>query len=508
MNTASPVYLTAEIRKIEQIAAALPNPPELMEKAGLAAAHVAAEKLLTSNLNKVLILAGPGNNGGDALVAARYLKQWQFVITLVFTGIRERLSSDAQQALDAWLTTGEKIHSQIPSDEKWNTVIDGLFGIGLGQPKARNLDGKYLDLVNTVNDLDLPVLSLDVPSGLGSDNGRVYGAAIQATLTVTFIGLKPGLLTNDGPEYCGEILVRDLELDVPALLPPRAWTSNQGSVQSLLPLPRPANSHKGAFGSIGILGGSTGMVGAALLAGQAALKLGAGRVYLGLMAHDAPAVDFTQPELMLRAPRELFMLQHLSCLVVGPGLGAGSDAEALIDRALGTKLPLVVDADALNQIAAHPQLANKLQLRQFPTIITPHPAEAARLLNEDTTSIQNDRMAAAIKLAQYYHCYAVLKGAGSICALPENKRYINCSGNPGLSSAGTGDVLSGIIGALLAQGLHAGNALLLGVYLHGAAGDVLLEKQRGPVGMTASEIINSARHLLNKWIYCTPGNYL
>ena len=506
MKHANPVYLTAEIRKIEEIATARPDPPKLMEKAGLAAAHIAAERLLTKNLNKVLILAGPGNNGGDALVAARYLKQWQFVVTLVFTGIRERLSNDAQQALDAWLTVGGEISSQIPTNEKWDAVIDGLFGIGLGQPKARNLDGKYLDLVNTVNDMDSPVLSLDVPSGLGCENGCVYGAAIQATLTVTFIGLKPGLLTNDGFEYCGEILVRDLELDVPALLPPHTWTTNPASVQRLLPLPRPANSHKGTFGSIGIIGGSTGMVGAALLAGKAALKLGAGRVYLGLIAHNSPTVDPTQPELMLRTPHELFTLQHLSCLVVGPGLGMGSNTDAWIDCALGTKLPLVLDADALNQIATHTQLAKKLQQRQYPTIITPHPTEAARLLNENTAIIQNDRMAAASKLAQYYHCYTVLKGAGSICASPENKRYINCSGNPGLSSAGTGDVLSGIIGALLAQGLHAENALLLGVYLHGAAADILLEKQGGPIGMTASEIINSACNLLNNWIYCTPGN--
>jgi hydroxyethylthiazole kinase-like uncharacterized protein yjeF len=505
MNSANPVYLTAEIRKIEEIAAALPEPPALMEKAGLAAAQVAAEQLLTRNMNKVLVLAGPGNNGGDAFVAARYLKQWQFVVTLVFTGIRERLSSDARHALDAWLSVDGEIRSQIPGDEKWHAVIDGLFGIGMGQSTARNLEGKYLDLVNTVNGMDLPVLSLDVPSGLGSDNGHIHGAAIRASITVTFIGLKPGLLTNDGPEYCGQILVRELALDVHALLPPQTWAANQASVQRLLPSPRPANSHKGIFGSIGVLGGSTGMIGAALLAGKAALKFGAGRVYLGLIAHDAPAVDSTQPELMLRTPRELLALQRLSCLVVGPGLGTESDAGTWLDYALGTKLPLVLDADALNQIAAETQLANKLQLRQYPTIITPHPAEAARLLKEDTATIQSDRMAAAEKLAQSFHCYAVLKGAGSICVSPENKRYINCSGNPGLSSAGTGDVLSGMIGALLTQGLNAQDALVLAVYLHGAAADELLEKQGGPVGMTASEIINSARYLLNKQIYGTPG---
>ena len=508
MNCANHVYLTAEIRNIEEIAAAQPDPPELMKKAGRAAAQVAAEKLLTSNMNKVLILAGPGNNGGDAMVVARYLKQWQFEVTLVFTGTCARLSRDAQHALDAWSAAGGEIHSQIPGNERWHAVIDGLFGIGMGQPTARKLEGKYLDLVNTVNDMNLPVLALDVPSGLGSDNGLIHGAAIRATITVTFIGLKPGLLTNDGPEYCGEILVRELTLDDHTSVSPRIWATTQSSVQHLLPSPRPANSHKGIFGSIGVLGGSTGMVGAALLAGKAALKLGAGRVYLGLIAHNAPAVDLTQPELMLRTPDELFALQHLSCLVVGPGFGIESDAGAWLDYALSIKLPLVLDADALNQIATQPQLAKKLRRRQHPTILTPHPAEAARLLKADTATIQNDRMAAAEKLAQNYHCYAVLKGAGSICVSPEHRRYINCSGNPGLSSAGTGDVLSGMIGAFLSQGLNAQSALVLAVYLHGAAADELLEKQGGPVGMTASEIINSARCLLNKWIYSTPGSCL
>lgn len=505
MKNANPVYLTTEIREIERIVAKMPNPPQLMEIAGLAAANVAAEYLLTKNMNRALILAGPGNNGGDAMVAARYLKQWQFVITLVFTGTRERLSNDALQALDRWLAIGGEIKNEIPIDEKWDAIIDGLFGIGLGQSKGRKLDGKYLELVNKVNDMDLPVLALDVPSGLDSDTGSVNDTAIKATITVTFIGLKPGLLTNDGPEYCGKILVRDLQLAAIDILSPHAWIINQTIVQDLLPSPRSANSHKGIFGSIGIFGGSTGMVGAALLSGKAALKLGAGRVYLGLIADDAPTVDLTQPELMLRTPHELFQLQHLSCLIVGPGLGMELDAATWIDNLLDLELPMILDADALNQIAIHNHLAKKLQLRQHPTILTPHPAEAARLLNEKTANIQKDRMKAALKLSQYFNCYIVLKGAGSISASPGKNRYVNCSGNPGLSSAGTGDVLSGIIGALIAQGLNAKNALLLGVYLHGAAADALLDKQGGPVGMTASEIINSARYLLNKWVYSFPG---
>ena len=247
------------------------------------------------------------------------------------------------------------------------------------------------------------------------------------------------------------------------------------------------------------------MVGAALLAGTAALKLGAGRVYLGLIAGDAPGVDSTQPELMLRPVHELFKLDYLDCMVVGPGLGMGTAACFWLSCALESALPLVLDADALNLIATYPNVANLLRVRwherKAPSILTPHPAEAARLLNTDTSTIQNDRMAAAANLAGIFNCCAVLKGAGSICAEPGGKRYINISGNPGLSTAGTGDILSGIIGALLAQGLSSENALLLAVYLHGAAADALQKQHGGPVGMTASEIPDAARSLLNQWVY-------
>ena len=491
----TPIYSTAEIRAIERLAAALPAPPALMEKAGLAAAEIVRDQLLTDDCNTVLVLAGPGNNGGDAFVAARHLQAWWFKVILVFSGERGRLSDDAEQALVAWLAAGGEILAEIPANKTWDAVIDGLFGIGL----ERDLEGKYLELVNTVNHMQRPVLALDIPSGLGSDNGNIYGAAIRAAVTVTFIGLKPGLLTQHGPDYCGEILLRELDLDASSLITPYAWRLDQAYAQKLLPPPRSANSHKGVFGSVGIIGGSTGMVGAAFLAGTAALKLGAGRVYLGLMAANVPGVNTAQPELMLRPVHELFKLDHLSCLVVGPGLGMEPDAYFWLGSALESTLPLVLDADALNLIATHPRLASLLRTRAAAAILTPHATEAARLLGINTAAIQHDRMAAATKLAERFNCGAVLKGAGSICALPDGRRYLNTSGNPGLSSAGTGDVLSGIIGAFLAQGLSAENALLLAVHLHGAAADALLQAHGGPIGMTASEITDAARSLLNQW---------
>lgn len=503
-NNSNAIFTTVEIRKIEQLAAASGCPP-LMEQAGLAAAEAARDKLLTGERNKVLVLAGPGNNGGDAFVAARHLRSWGYDLTLVFTGEHANLSGDAQHALEAWLAQGGEILAELPESGCWDGVIDGLFGIGLDHRSERGLAGRYLELVRAVNRMGLPVLAIDVPSGLGSDTGNVYGEAIYARLTVTFIGLKPGLLTARGREYCGEIILCGLGLDAPSLLEPGCWMMDEAHAKELLPPPRPASSHKGMFGSIGIIGGAPGMIGAALLAGTAALKLGAGRVYLGLLADNAPRVDTAQPELMLRPVAEVLDLDNLNCLLIGPGLGRAVEASTWLHCALETDLPLVLDADALNLVAAQSRLASLLQDRsrkgKAPSILTPHPAEAARLLNTDIPVIESDRLNAAISLARQYACHVVLKGAGSISAMPSGKCYINTSGNPGLSSAGTGDILCGMIGALLVQGLGPEKALPLAVHIHGAAADVLQEYQGGPVGMTASEIPDAARRLLNRWIY-------
>lgn len=495
----TPVYTTAEIRKIEALALSLPDPPALMERAGVAAAEIAHTRLLADDKQRILVLAGPGNNGGDALVAARHLHNWGKQVTLVFTGDATQLSPDASRSLELWQMTGVATHRSIPTDGQWDAVIDGLFGIGLNE--TRPLAEKYQLLINQVNQLDLPVLALDIPSGLLSDSGRVSDVAIKAMITVTFIALKPGLLTHDGCDYCGEIIVCDLGLDAAAWIAPHNWLLNWVSITASLPVPRLANSHKGTYGRLGVLGGANGMVGAALLAGRAALKLGAGRVYLGLLAQeDAPVVDPVQPELMLRSPADFFDLDLLDGLVVGPGLGKEITACIYLEQALQSSLPLVLDADALNLIAAYAELGDVLKTRTAATILTPHPAEAARLLSITTTEIQHNRLNAAQTLARQFNCIAVLKGAGSICALPDGSCYFNTSGNPGLSSAGTGDVLSGFLGALLVQGVSAKHALLLAVYLHGAAADILLEQQYGPVGMTASEVILAARNLLNRWI--------
>lgn len=505
MNT-RPVYTTAQIREIEFRILHAPNPPALMEIAGLAAAGIARDRLLGQNKNRALVLAGPGNNGGDAFVVARHLKTWGVKVTLVFSGEAEKLPQDARYAMQQWHDAGGAIEINLPAGEhaaqQWDAVIDGLFGMGLDSD--RRLPEWYQEAIRQVNRLNVPVLALDIPSGLMSDTGEVRDVCIQATITATFIALKPGLLTNDGCNHCGEILVCDLGLQPETLIRAQSWLLDDQHIENCLPAPRPANSHKGTFGSVGILGGATGMVGAAILAGRAALNLGAGRVHLGLLADvdHAPAIDFGQPELMLRSPRELLrQMKPLDCLVIGPGLGSEIAACDFLQQALHGDLPLVLDADALNLIAIHEELSHALKHREAPGVLTPHPSEAARLLNVTTDEVQRDRPKAARRLAEKFNCPLVLKGAGSICVFVDGRYFFNATGNPGLSTAGTGDVLSGFLGALLTQGLALEKALLLSVYLHGAAADRLFDQTGGPLGMTASEIILSARNLLNQWVY-------
>ncbi len=486
-----PIYLTADIRKIEEAAGAVS--PSLMERAGAAAAELAA-KLASDTGKDVLVLAGPGNNGGDAYEVAANLKAKFFRVTVVSPADASALPSDAARAAQKWRDAGGETIAAPPPDRAWSLVIDGLFGIGL----TRELAGDYAKLVEWTNSQRCPVLALDIPSGLDSDTGRVLGKAVRATHTVTFIALKPGLLTLDGPDHCGEVTVADLGLDAKALVAPGGWVASRDLFAAALK-PRPRNFHKGMAGSVVVLGGSSGMTGAALLAGRAALRLGAGRVYVGLLAHEAPSVDSGAPELMLRHPDEALGMD-VDAFVVGPGLGQGERAETLVAAALAIDTPCVLDADALNLIAANEDLRKVCARRKAETLLTPHPAEAARLLVVNTEDIQKDRLAAARRLAREFNAHAVLKGNGSLLAARDGHWFANTTGNPGMASAGMGDVLSGFLGALLAQGYSGETALALGVHLHGAAADALVREGEGPVGLVASDTLAPARRLFNSWL--------
>lgn len=277
---------------------------------------------------------------------------------------------------------------------------------------------------------------------------------------------------------------------------PRAITRKQ--VAAFLK-PRPRDSHKGNFGTVTVIGGANGMVGAPLLAARAALKMGAGCVHAGLMADNAPVVDLLQPELMLHSAAEALQLSKPDVVAIGCGMGRSNAAYKLLYEALRFKSPLVLDADALNLLASHPDLQDDLRARKYPAVLTPHPGEAAHLLACDTKMIQADRIAAVQQLAQVFRCSVVLKGADSLCVTSDGKLFVNRTGNPGMSSAGMGDVLTGMIAAFIAQGLTADHAMLLAVHLHGAAGDALAG-QHVRIGMTATEVTEWARWLLNQWL--------
>ena len=490
-NAFTPAFLAREIREIEHAALSQPSPPPLMARAGAAVAEFARE-LLGDRGKRILLLAGPGNNGGDAFVAARQLKEWWVDVSVVFAGLEAKLPADAKAALLDWRAAGGALHESIPSRGDWHLIVDGLFGIGLERP----LEGKHAELVNWSNASGIPILAIDIPSGLHADSGRVLGCAIRARHTLTFIGLKAGLFTLDGPDYAGEVRLDSIGVALPETTEPRGWRIESALIADVLP-PRRRNSHKGTFGNVGILGGAPGMVGAALLAGRAALKLGAGRVFVGLFA-DSPTVDLAQPELMLRPAQDLLKMEGLNCVAVGPGLGESQAAQHALAAVLAHEAPLILDADALNLIAAHPKLQKSLTARGSASILTPHPAEAARLLATSTDKIQHDRIAAARTLSTRYNAAVVLKGSGSVCALKNGEWYLNTSGNPGMAAAGMGDVLTGIIASLTAQGGDPDLALLAGVHLHGLAADRLVAAGTGPAGLSASEVIDAARWLLNE----------
>ncbi len=491
-----PLYVASELRTIEQLAAEQP----LMQRAGLAAAELAAS-LCRLQGGAILLLAGPGNNGGDAFVAARHLRERRFAVSIVFAGDAGGLPSDAAAAYRRFIDDGGKVLAEIPEGPRWSLIIDGLFGIGLQRPIA----GRYGELVYAANALALrdrcPLLALDCPSGLDADRGRVWGTAIRASHTLTFIAGKPGLYTGDGPDHCGLVSIASLDLNAEQLAIASARSIGSDLVADYLQ-PRRRNSHKGSFGSAGILGGAASMIGAAFLAGRAALRLGSGRVYLGLLDPQAPAIDPLQPELMLRRPESLFAAE-LTALACGPGMGSSEAALACLLRASALEIPLLLDADALNLLARESRVRDALlrpRKKNAPLLLSPHPAEAARLLGCTTDVVQADRGQAARELARRYGALVVVKGCGSIVATPDGRWFVNTTGNPGLATAGSGDVLSGLIVALLAQGWPGLEALLTAVHLHGVAADERVASGCGPAGLTAGEVIDSARATFNRWL--------
>lgn len=498
---AQPICPVAGIRAIEKTL--IPSArPSLMERAGRAAAEDAV-RLLIDRPGPVLVACGPGNNGGDGFVMARQLLQAGREVTVAFAGTADALPPDAAKAYADFVAAGGTWIPELPPvpARGWALVVDALFGIGLGRP----VTGRLAAWIQTLNAQCAPRMALDIPSGLHADAGRLMGETFRATHTTTFIALKPGLLTLDGPDHCGEISLQRLEIDAPSWAPDVGWEITPSLFAKQLQ-PRPRNTHKGRYGDAAVLGGDSGMAGATLLAGRAALWLGAGRVYCGLLDPAAPSVDVLRPELMLRRAEAL--PEALSALAVGPGLGRSGAAADLVAQAIERDIPLLIDADGLNLVAESAELEGRLVKRTAPTLLTPHPAEAGRLLDCDTAEVQQDRVASARELARRYRATVVLKGCGSIIATADGRWYINGTGHPGMATAGMGDVLSGLVVSLLAQGWPPTDAMIAGVHLHGAAADRLAREGVGPVGLGAGEVVEAARGVFNGWLVArsrSPG---
>jgi hydroxyethylthiazole kinase-like uncharacterized protein yjeF len=483
-----PIYRLAELRALEAAAAAAP----LMERAGHAIATLAM-RMCGERGGRIVVLAGPGNNGGDGFVAARVLREHFHAVDVVFLGAAARLPADAAHAHAAWLAAGCTTLEEPPTGPV-ALVIDALFGVGITRPLAK----PYAQLVEWANASGAPIVAVDIPTGLQTDTGIATAPAIRAHATLTFLGLKPGLLTVSGPELCGDVTVDSLGAAQDAVTTAGHCLRWPALAAALPPVLQRAdrNVNKGSFGTLAVVGGAHGMVGAPLLAARAALALGAGKVVVGFLDPDHPPVDFVAPELMLR--EAVAALAGATALVVGPGLGTGSAAASVLRRAIAFNGPALFDADALNLLAGDEGARAQLRSRSAATLLTPHPAEAARLLQTDTTAITRDRLTAALTLARMFNAHVVVKGSGSILAHPDQTWDINTTGNPGLSSGGTGDVLSGLLGALLAQRVDAKTALRLGVCVHGAAADWLVAAGDGPVGLAASALAGAARTLINQ----------
>jgi len=460
----------------------------LMRRAGAAAFALLRERW--PQVGPIVVLCGVGNNAGDGYVVAQLAQQAGLVVQVLQLGDPAGLGDDALACADSYRDAGGSVHPYQALPKACGLIVDAVFGTGL----SRVVSGDWADALQQVNQHRAEVLALDIPSGLHPDSGQALGVAVRASATISFIGLKQGLFTGQGPACCGK--VRFSALQVPAAI----YASQIASARRLdwrqqvqqLP-PRNRSAHKGAFGHLLLVGGDHGFSGALRLAAEAAARTGAGLVSLATRESHAATLNLTRPELMVHGVGDAAALSPLlprtTVLAIGPGLGQGAWSRALFERVLQSRLPLVVDADALNLLAMQ-------SLRRDNWILTPHPGEAARLLGCSVAEIEADRFAAVEQLQQRYGGVAVLKGAGSLIRDGSNRPSGLCSdGNPGMASGGMGDLLTGVIAALLAQGFAATDATEMGVCLHAAAGD--RAARAGERGMLASDLLPELRQLLN-----------
>lgn len=483
------LYTAAQVRALDQAAIASGMPGgALMARAGEAAYQLLRARW--PEARRITLLCGAGNNGGDGYVLARLARAAGLDVTLFQLGDVSRLGADAKGMLEAWRGMGGKLEAFQELPRRSDVIVDALLGIGLERP----VEDEWARAVQAVNAQRAPVLAIDIPTGLHADTGRVLGTAIRAAATLSFIGLKQGLFTGAGPDCCGDIYFDGLA--VPAVIYAREilsarrldWAKVSDRVE-----PRRRDAHKGDFGHVLVVGGAPGFSGAARLAGEGALRAGAGLVSVATHPAHAAHLNIGRPELMVRGmvdPREMSpLLERASAVAIGPGLGREPWGIGLIERVLAAGKPLVMDADALNWLA-------EARVRRDDWVLTPHPGEAARLLGCSPAEVQADRFSALRHLKDLYGGTIVLKGAGTLVLGPSRRPPGVCSqGNPGMASGGSGDVLTGMLAALLGRGLDPEDAAAAAVCLHAAAGDRAAAD--GEQGLLATDLIAAIRPTLN-----------
>jgi NAD(P)H-hydrate epimerase len=486
----SDIYSTESVRRIDRKAiedAGIAG-YTLMRRAAQAALDVALHAYPAAR--RWQVVCGAGNNGGDGYVLARLARERDVAVSVIALTDPGALAGDAAAAYGDYAAAGGKVTPwQGTLDADAELLVDAILGSGL----SRNVEGVFAEAVNAVNAHRAPVLALDVPSGISSDTGKVLGTAVHADHTVTFVGLKSGLFLARAADFTGELSFAGLDVPARCRAPeaPQMRRIDANAIRRQLP-PRRRSAHKGDFGHLLLVGGGPGMAGAIRLSGAGALRAGAGRVTVATHPANCATVMAGRPELMCHGIDGrhglVRLLGRATTVAIGPGLGTGDWGRELLDEVLRHDLPVVLDADALNLLA-------KDGRQRQDWILTPHPGEAGRLLGQSAVSVQGDRLGSLARLEARYGGTVVLKGAGTLVSSTTGAPWICTAGNAGMASPGMGDVLTGVIAGLLAQGLCRENAAIVGVLAHAAAGDSAAGKS--PRGLLASDLLDNLRPWLN-----------
>jgi NAD(P)H-hydrate epimerase len=487
------LYNCDQVRTLDRLAIDRDNISglQLMQRAGMA---VFKHILQHYRKHAVTVFCGSGNNGGDGYVIATLAKEKGIAVQLIHLKQPQQLKGNAKRAYEIANKAGVTMVDFSPEMVLEDCIIvDALIGIGL----KGSVRGTYCDAIELINNSNLVVVAVDLPSGLNADTGDVENICVKAQTTICFIGLKQGLFTNHGPDYCGKIVYQDLaeKSTIFDEIPPVAIKLQLSSLLRHLK-PRQASSHKNNYGHVIVVGGDYGYAGASLLAAEAALRTGAGLVSVATRQEHISTIVARRPEIMAHAVDSSEALQTLvkkaSVLIIGPGLGQSLWSRKMLNCALKADIPSILDADALNLIAREQIQLNTMN---HPYVLTPHPKEAARLLNVETSQIQKDRFSAVKKMAKKYHAQVLLKGTGSLVCVSANSTIGVCTaGNPGMATGGMGDVLSGIIGGLLAQGVNHNHCLALATCLHSEAADMAAKgRQRS---LLPSDLFKPLRRLI------------